>query len=54
MKFKNFSNGKMAPLKASSETIILFFLELWEAVGKNLNRTLLLQGMDARNGRQSE
>lgn len=44
---------KMAPLKASSEMMILFFLELWNTVGKNLNRTLLLQGMAARNGRQS-
>lgn len=39
----------MVQLKASSEVIIFFFfLELRKMVGKDLNRNLLLQGMDAR------
>lgn len=46
MIFKNISNGKIVQLKASSEMI--FFLELWKTVGKDLNRTSLLQGMNAR------
>lgn len=48
MKFKISPNGKMAPLKASSERIFIFFPRIMEDSWKEFKQNFVA----ARNGRQ--